>query len=145
MSVSRTNQVLYFASLSLEQLQTAQGQTHAQIQEQTLFHLYSGFVSFCWELVDQYNLPPFDELSELLTRTELPAELYELSLLSKDEESWLSDLLSLYKRMLKQGLNQRVVDAMLITSGSDYQSLFANLLKRMEKTIQRMREHYQEH
>lgn len=145
MSVSRTNQALYFAKLSIERILDVDGQLKAQAQEQALFHLYSALCGFVQELVSQYNLAPFRDLDELFAQEGLPTELYELSLLNSQADGWVGSVRKQYNRMLQEGLENRTVNAGLISSSADYDVLFSNYLIDMEKTIQRMREHYQEH
>ncbi|EAT13226.1 hypothetical protein HF888_07025 [Bermanella marisrubri] len=145
MSVSRTNQALYFAKLSIERIADVEGQLKVQAQEQSLYHLYSALRGFVKELVAQYNLAPSRTLDELFAQKELPTELYELSLLNGQADSWVASIRKQYERMLDEGLGNRTVNAALISSSADYDTLFSNYLIDMEKTIQRMREHYQEH
>ena len=144
--VSRTNQVLFFARTCLEQAEQSSDQAKRQLEEAALSHLYAGIFSFANELVSQYRLPSFASLSELFTRKELPAELYELSLLSQESDAWLAALLRQYDRMLLSGLDEGSVvqSVQLITTQSDYVDLLRNWLIELEKTIQRMRLHYQE-
>jgi len=144
-SVRRTNQALYFSRLSLEKAsgaETAQDKRYAE--ECSLFHLYTATVSFAGELVTQYGLPPFSELSELLNRGDLPSELRELSLLMADDNSWLKSLVKQYQRLIQQGLADSAPASGLIFSQSDYAELFSNWLIELEKISRRMREHYQE-
>ncbi|GAA6133589.1 hypothetical protein NBRC116188_03780 [Oceaniserpentilla sp. 4NH20-0058] len=145
-AVSRTNQVVFFARSCLAQAEQAAGQDKRQLEEGALSHLYTGVVSFANELVGQYRLAPFEDIKELFMRTDLPAELYELALLQQDSSSWIAALLKQYQRMLLTGLDDGVVthSAQLISSQSDYVSLMRNWLIELEKTIQRMRLHYQE-
>ncbi len=143
-TVGRTNQVLYFARLSLEKAaQASAPQDKRMFEEQALFHLYTCIISFHAELLNQYNLPEFEQLTELYGREQLPSELYELSLLYKESGSWLGTITGQYRRLFSQGLGKSV-NTGLIVSQSDYSSLFHNCLIELEKTIQRMREHYQE-
>ncbi|MFY0699773.1 MAG: hypothetical protein JXR04_03085 [Bermanella sp.] len=144
--VSRTNQVLFFARSCLKQAEQASEQEKRQLEEAALSHLYAGAFSFSHELVSQYRLPAFESLTELFSRADLPAELYELSLLSSDSSAWLGALLKQYRRMLLSGLDEGAVvqSVQLITSQSDYVDLLRNWLIELEKTIQRMRLHYQE-
>lgn len=143
---SRTNQVLFFARTCLEQAEQLSHQEKRQREEAALSHLYAGVFSFANELVSQYQLESFDSLDTLFAREGLPAELYELSLLSKDPSSWLSSVLKQYRRMLISGLDESSVvqSVQLITTQSDYVDLLRNWLIELEKTIQRMRLHYQE-
>ncbi|MFY0642220.1 MAG: hypothetical protein JXR16_14300 [Bermanella sp.] len=144
--VSRTNQVVFFARTCLKQAEQATDQEKRQLEEAALGHLYAGVVSFANELTSQYRLPPFKGLSELFARDQLPAELYELSLLSHETSGWLGALLKQYNRMLLTGLDEGgvVQSVQLITTQSDYVDLLRNWLIELEKTIQRMRLHYQE-
>jgi hypothetical protein len=143
--VSRTNQVLFFSRLSLEK---ADASTDAQLKRQheegALFHIYSGVSSFCAELVSQYGLNSFKDLDELFDRPSLPSELYELSLLYGDPQSWLGSIVWQYQRLLQGGFESAGAASGIIFSQSDYVALFRNWLIELEKTIQRMREHYQE-
>jgi hypothetical protein len=144
--VSRTNQVVFFARSCLKQAEQSADQEKRQQEEAALSHLYAGLMSFSNELVAQYRLPPFSTLAELFSRKELPAELYELSLLSQESNSWLAALLTQYNRMLLTGFDESAVvqSVQLITTQSDYVDLLRNWLIELEKTIQRMRLHYQE-
>ncbi|MGR6873666.1 DUF6586 family protein [Pseudomonas sp. HK3] len=144
--VSRTNQVVFFARSCLKQAEQSADQEKRQQEEAALSHLYAGLMSFSNELVAQYRLPPFGTLAELFARKELPAELYELSLLSQEPNSWLAALLTQYNRMLLTGFDESAVvqSVQLITTQSDYVDLLRNWLIELEKTIQRMRLHYQE-
>jgi len=144
--VSRTNQVVFFARTCLSQAEQATSQEKRQLEEAALSHLYVGLCSFANELVAQYRLPPFQSLQALFSRDDLPAELLELKLLSDESNSWLSQLLKQYQRMLSNGLDDGSVgqSVQLITTQSDFVDLFRNWLIELEKTIQRMRQHYQE-
>ena len=144
--VSRTNQVVFFARTCLKQAEQATDQDQRQLEEAALGHLYAGVVSFANELTTQYRLPPFKGLSELFARDQLPAELFELSLLSQENSGWLAALIKQYNRMLLTGLDDGgvVQSVQLITTQSDYVDLLRNWLIELEKTIQRMRLHYQE-
>ena len=144
--VSRTNQVVFFTRTSLDQAEQATSQEKRQLEEAALSHLYVGLNSFVNELVAQYRLPPFQNLQDVFTRDELPAELVELKLLNQDSDSWFSQLLKQYQRMLSNGLDDGSVgqSVQLITTQSDFVSLFRNWLIELEKTIHRMRLHYQE-
>lgn len=144
--VSRTNQVAYFARTCLDQAEQAASQEKRQLEEAALSHLYVATFSFANELVAQYRLEPFQQLEELFSRDHLPAELYELGLLSRDSRSWLHAVLKQYRRMLVSGLEDGAVGqpVQIITSQSDFTNLFRNWLIELEKTIQRMRLHYQE-
>ncbi len=145
-AVSRTNQVVFFARNCLKQAEEAQYQEKRQLEEAALSHLYSAVCSFANELVSQYRLQPFASLSELFARHELPAELYELSLLAQESNGWLGALLRQHQRMLLTGLDESAVmsSQQLITTQSDYVDLLRNWLIELEKTVQRMRLHYQE-
>jgi len=144
-SVRRTNQALYFSRLSLDKASEAEGaQVKRYSEESALFHLYAATMSFAGELVAQYALPPFSELSELLNRRDLPSELRELSLLMADDSSWLKSLVNQYQRLIQQGLDDSAPASGLIFSQSDYAELFSNWLIELEKISRRMREHYQE-
>ena len=144
-SVRRTNQALYFTRLSLDQANQAQEVQDKRFSEEcALFHLYVATMSFAGELVAQYALPPFSELSELLHRDALPSELRELSLLMEDGNSWLKSLVGLYQRLIQRGLDDSAPASGLILSQSDYCELFSNWLIELEKISRRMREHYQE-
>ncbi len=144
-SVRRTNQVLYFARLSLDKAEQAtEAQEKRQAEECALFHLYAGVMSLANELVSQYALASFDSLSELLAREQLPSELQELNLLNGDSNSWLGSIVQQYRRVLTQGFDAAPVSSGLIFSQSDYAVLFRNWLIELEKMTQRMREHYQE-
>jgi len=144
--VSRTNQVLHFARTCLGQAEQTHDQEKRQLEEAALSHLHSGIYSFVNELASQYRLAPIHSLSEVFARPDLPAELYELSLLSKESNGWLGSLLKQYHRMLLTGLDEGVVTqtVQLISTQSDYVDLLRNWLIELEKTIQRMRLHYQE-
>ena len=143
-NVRRTNQVLYFARLSLDQAaQTSTPQNKRMFEEQVLFHLYTCLMSFHRELLNQYSLPGFEQLTELYCREKLPSEIYELSLLYKEPGSWLGIITGQYRRLLCQGL-EGGLNTGLIVSQSDYASLFHNCLVELESIIGRMREHYQE-
>jgi hypothetical protein len=144
--VSRTNQVLFFARTCLGQAEQSSHQEKRQLEEAALAHLYAGVFSFANELVSQYRLEPFASLHELFSREDLPAELYELSLLSHESSGWLSSIVKQYSRMLVSGLDEGAVvqSVQLITTQSDYVDLLRNWLIELEKTIQRMRLHYQE-
>ncbi|NVK37968.1 MAG: hypothetical protein HWE18_08595 [Gammaproteobacteria bacterium] len=145
-AVSRTNQVVFFARNCIKQAEEAQHQEKRQLEEAALSHLYSAIHSFANELVSQYRLEPFQSLNELFNRQNLPAELYELSLLAKESSGWLGALLRQHQRMLLTGLDEGVVMSLqqLITTQSDYVDLLRNWLIELEKTVQRMRLHYQE-
>ncbi|MEH6346812.1 MAG: DUF6586 family protein [Bermanella sp.] len=144
--VSRTNQVLYFSRLCLDQAeQETDSQKKRQLEESALFHLYNAVTSFSGELVAQYALAPFLGLDELFGRNGLPSELIELSLLHADTNSWLGSIVVQYQRVLQAGLESGAVSGGLIFSQSDYAGLFRNWLIELEKSIQRMREHYQEY
>ena len=141
----RTNQVIYFARLNLQQANEAGGLQDKQMFEETvLHHLYSAVMSLTGELVQQYNLEPFTDLDELLSRDALPSELYELSLIKSQPTSWLYNLLKQHQRMIFSGLVENNVNSGLITTQSDYCALFANYLNEIENLVQRMRVHYQE-
>lgn len=141
----RTNQVLYFARLYLQQIEGADSMQEKQMLEETaLHHLYVSVVSLANEVATQYNLSPFTDLSELLSREGLPSELHELSMAKSDSTSWLYNLLKQYQRMIFAGLIDNNVNSGLISSQSDYASLFANYLNEIENLAQRMRLHYQE-
>jgi len=144
--VSRTNQVVYFARSCLQQAEQASSQEKRQLEEAALSHLYVGLCSFANELVIQYRLAPFQSLQTLFSRDDLPAELQELKLLSEESNAWLSQFLKQYQRMLSNGLDDGSVgqSVQLITTQSDFVDLFRNWLIELEKTIQRMRQHYQE-
>jgi hypothetical protein len=144
--VSRTNQVVFFARSCLKQAEHCENQEKRQLEEAALSHLYAGVMSFSNELIAQYRLPSFTDLSELYSRKELPAELYELSLLSRDSSCWMGALLKQYNRMLLTGFDESSVvqSVQLITTQSDYVDLLRNWLIELEKIIQRMRLHYQE-
>ena len=143
-SVRRTNQVLYFARLSLDQAaQTSIPQDKRMFEEQALFHLYSCLMSFHGELLNQYSLPGFERLAELYCREKLPSEIYELSLLYEKPSSWLGIITGQYRRLLCQGL-EGGLNTGLIASQSDYASLSHDCLVELESIIGRMREHYQE-
>ncbi len=143
--VRRTNQVLYFARLSLDSaFEAHEPQQKRYSEECALFHLYAGIMSFTNELVGQYALPSFDSLNELFARTELPSELRELKLLFSDSSSWLCALVQQYERLTKVGFDTSGPSNGLILTQSDYASLFRNWLIELEKVVQRMREHYQE-
>lgn len=144
--VSRTNQALYLAKSRLQQAQE-QGKGQGQIRELEelgLYHLYSSLNGFCHELVKQYMLPEFVALSELFTRDDLPAELKELALLY-EAKAWPFEIERQYLRVMIQGFEAAPQNSNLITSASDYGALFRNWLIELEKTISRMREHYQEY
>ncbi len=144
-TVSRTNQVLYFARLSLNAADGAQDlQLKRYHEECALFHIYSAAVSFANELVTQYGLMSFDDLTELLSRADLPSEVRELSLLFKDSNSWLAAIVKQYKRLILTGIESLTHTSGLILSQSDFSSLFRNWLIELEKVVQRMREQYQE-
>ena len=144
-SVRRTNQVLYFTRLSLDKaVQAVNAQDKRYCEECALFHLYGATMSFAGELVAQYALAPFSELSELLHRDELPSELRELHLLMEDGNSWLKALVGQYQRLIQQGLDDSAAASGIIISQSDYAGLFSNWLIELEKISRRMREHYQE-
>ena len=141
----RTNQVIYFARLNLQQANEAGGLQDKQMFEETvLHHLYTAVMSLTGELVQQYNLEPFTDLDELLSRDALPSELYELSLIKSQPTSWLYNLLKQHQRMIFSGLVENNVNSGLITTQSDYCALFANYLNEIENLVQRMRVHYQE-
>lgn len=141
----RTNQVIYFARLNLQQANEAGGLQDKQMFEETvLHHLYTAVMSLTGELVQQYNLEPFTDLDELLSRDALPSELYELSLIKSQSTSWLYNLLKQHQRMIFSGLVENNVNSGLITTQSDYCALFANYLNEIENLVQRMRVHYQE-
>ena len=141
----RTNQVIYFARLNLQQANESDGLQNKQMFEETvLHHLYSAVMSLTGELVQQYNLEPFTDLDELLSRDALPSELYELSLIKSQSTSWLYNLLKQHQRMIFSGLVENNVNSGLITTQSDYCALFANYLNEIENLVQRMRVHYQE-
>lgn len=141
----RTNQVIYFARLNLQQANEAGGLQNKQMFEETvLHHLYGAVMSLTGELVQQYNLEPFTDLGELLAREGLPSELYELSLINSESTSWLYNLLKQHQRMIFSGLVDNNVNSGLITAQSDYCALFANYLNEIENLVQRMRVHYQE-
>ena len=141
----RTNQVIYFARLNLQQANEAGGLQDKQMFEETvLHHLYTAVLSLTGELVQQYNLEPFTDLDELLSRDALPSELYELSLIKSQSTSWLYNLLKQHQRMIFSGLVENNVNSGLITTQSDYCALFANYLNEIENLVQRMRVHYQE-
>jgi hypothetical protein len=106
--------------------------------------LHSALISLVSELAAQYHLPAFATLDEILARPSLPSELYELKLAKNDASSWLYNLLKQNQRMLLDGLKDNNVHSGLISSQSDYASLFANYLKEIEGLAQRMRLHYQE-
>lgn len=143
---ARTNQVLYFARLSLDEAEAAsQPQEKRRFEETALFHLYSAVNSFLNELSTQYMIEPFKTPVELLGREALPAELVELGLLAKETDSWLGIIFGQYSRVLLNGLEQGPANSNLITKQSDYTHLFRNALNDMEKVIQRMREHSQEY
>ncbi|MFT5593694.1 MAG: hypothetical protein ACI8SR_002080 [Oceanicoccus sp.] len=144
--VSRTNQVVFFARSCLQQAEHCENQEKRQLEEAALSHLYAGVMSFANELISQYRLPPFANLNELFAREALPAELYELSLISQESTGWLGALLKQYNRMLLTGFDESSVvqSVQLITTQSDYVDLLRNWLIELEKTIQRMRLHYQE-
>lgn len=143
--VARTNQLLYFARISLRSADEANGGQSKTMQEEiVLFQLYSALMSFAGELVAQYNLPAFKSLHEILTRDDYHGELVELRILYADSQSWLYCLVSQYERCLQQGLVVSQAPAGLILSQSDYQDLFSNWLIQLEKIICRMREHWQE-
>ena len=142
---ARTNQVLYFTRISLQSADDADdGQMKAKHEEEALFHLYATVMSLCAELVGQYNLAPFKSLPDLFAQDTYHGELVELKILYDDGHSWLNQLIAQYDRCLLQGLMSVPVNASLITSQSDYCSLFANWLIQLEKLIYRMREHWQE-
>lgn len=142
--IGRTNQAVYFCRQTLSLTEGLSGQARQQHEEAALFHLYSAAFALVQELQAQYGLAPVSSLEELKLQDDLPAELYELSLLLSGD-SWLASLHRLYCRSLSQGLSERSgVHNGLITSQSDYQSLIANWLIELEKTVHRMREHYQE-
>lgn len=142
---SRTNQVLYFARISLQSAADADSaQLKTKHEEEALFHLYGAVMSLCAELVGQYNLAPFKTLPDLFAQDTYHGELVELKILFDDGHSWLNQLIAQYERCLLQGLISSPVNASLITSQSDYSSLFANWLIQLEKLIYRMREHWQE-
>jgi len=144
-SVRRTNQALYFSRVSLEKASGAEGAQDKRFAEEcALFHLYGATISFAGELVAQYGLPPFTELSELLNRRDLPSELRELRLLMGDDNSWLKSLVNQYQRLIQQGLADSAPASGLIISQSDYTELFSNWLIELENISRRMREHYQE-
>ena len=144
-SVRRTNQVLYFARMSLDHSAKAESAQDKRYSEEcALFHLYCAVTSLVGELVGQYALASFESLDELLARPGLPSELKELALLLSDSGSWLNALSKQYFLLTKQGFNGSVASGGLILSESDYSGLFANWLIELEKVTQRMREHYQE-
>lgn len=144
--VSRTNQVLYFARSSLDQAEQCAGQQQRQQEEAALSHLFASVHSFLNELVVQYQLPPFMDLNELFARPDLPIEIAEFRLLQQNSDSWLASLIKQYHRLLINGLEDGMVNSsvQIITVQSDFTSLFRNWLIELEKTIRRMREHYQE-
>jgi hypothetical protein len=132
----RTNQVLYFARLSLEQIELAESlQAKQMMEETTLHHLHTALMSLVSELTAQYHLAAFVTLDEVLARPSLPSELHELKLAKEDASS---------QRMLLDGLKDNNVNSGLISSQSDFASLFRNYLKEIENLAQRMRDHYQE-
>jgi len=144
--VSRTNQVLYFSRMNLDKAELCtEAQLKRQLEEAALFHLYTGLSSFCAELVSQYGLASYKDLDELFGRSDLPSELYELSLLYCDAQSWLGSVVQQYQRLLQGGFESIGASSGIIFSQSDYVALFRNWLIELEKTIQRMREHYQEY
>ncbi len=144
--VSRTNQVLYFTRINLDKAELCtDAQLKRQLEESALFHLYTGISSFCSELVSQYGLTAFKDLSELFGRSGLPSELCELSLLHGDTQSWLGSVVQQYQRLLQGGFESTGASSGIIFSQSEYVTLFRNWLIELEKTIQRMREHYQEY
>jgi hypothetical protein len=141
----RTNQVLYFARLSLEQIELAESlQAKQMMEETTLHHLHTALMSLVSELTAQYHLAAFVTLDEILARPSLPSELHELKLAKEDSSSWLYNLLKQNQRMLLDGLKDNNVNSGLISSQSDFASLFRNYLKEIENLAQRMRDHYQE-
>ena len=143
--VRRTNQAVYFARITLDQAdQAVDAQQKSQLEESGLYHLYSAINSFCNELVKHYSLPPFMQLTELFKREGLPAELKELALLF-EQQAWPFEVNRQYQRVLLEGFESAPTNSNLITSQSDYVALFRNWLIELEKTISRMREHYQEY
>jgi hypothetical protein len=129
----------------LQQVENADSsQTKQMLEETVLHHLYTAVISLASELVAQYNLSPFTDLNELFTREALPSELHELAMARADSTSWLYNLMKQHKRMLLSGLMDNNVHSGLISSQSDYSSLFANYLNEIEKFVQRMRLLYQE-
>lgn len=144
-AVRRTNQAVYFTRTILDQAEQAvDAQQKSQLEESGLYHLYSALNSFCNELIKQYSLPPFLQLSELFEREGLPVELKELALLF-EQKTWVYEVNRQYHRALLEGFESSLVNSNLITSQSDYVVLFRNWLIELEKTISRMREHYQEY
>ena len=143
--VSRTNQTLYYAKTMLVNAQGAGSeQEKAQCEEVALYHLFSTLSGFANELVKQYSLPAFKDLSELFSRPDLPAELKEFALLY-EQQAWPYELLKQYQRVSVHGFEQGLQNSNLIMSQSDYTELFRNWLIELEKTISRTREHYQEY
>lgn len=144
-AVRRTNQAVYFTRTILDQAEQAiDAQQKSQLEESGLYHLYSALNGFCNELIKQYSLPPFLQLSELFEREGLPAELKELALLF-EQKAWVYEVSRQYHRVLLEGFESSPANSNLITSQSDYVALFRNWLIELEKTISRMREHYQEY
>ncbi|MFT6153657.1 MAG: hypothetical protein ACJA0E_001211 [Bermanella sp.] len=140
----RTNQVLYFARLSLDKVEQAESLQDKQMMEETaLYHLHTAFISLVSEVLAQYNLEPFVSIDELFSRSDLPAELHELQLAKLDSKSWLYNLLKQKQRMIIDGLKDNNVNSGLISSQSDYTSLFRNYLKEIENLAQRIRVLYQ--
>lgn len=145
MSVSRTNQALYFAKQALSEASSAEGQQDIRRhQEAALFHINSALGAFCQEVVLQYGLPPFRVVSDLLSQAQLPQELKELAIMLETKDSWLSQLTTQYQRVLTQGLGEPSKNTALIVSQSDFSVLYRNYLIELENLIQRMREQYLE-
>lgn len=140
----RTNQVLYFARLSLDMSDHADTlQLKQMYEENALQHLYSAFVCLLSELVDQYRLPSVTGVDEVFSRPDLPGELLELKIASEDSNLWVNQLIKQYQRLLLKGLHNNVQSG-LISNQSDYGELFRNYLKELEIFVQRMRDQYQE-
>lgn len=105
----RTNQKLYFASLTLEQWKQAEQaqviDAQARVQaarEATLFHLYGALLGLCHEIAGYYRLAnaagPRVEMmlsAEALVAEPTP-ELAELFELANQPQTWLAQLLSGY-------------------------------------------------
>lgn len=144
----RTNQCLHFVRLALaegeQEGEKGNQQQQRRHEESALFHLHAGFMSFCAEVVAQYQMPPFSVLRELFDRRGLPTEVKELNLLSQDSSSWLYAMMRTHQRALVQGLEDNQINTGLITSQSDYLALIHNWLIELENLVNRHREHYLE-
>lgn len=161
--ISRTNQKIYFAELTLDRLQQTKNSPAAleADKESLLFHLYSAYLALLQEIAYFYQLDPQHiSLSELIHRfqrkkaeTYLPPEVEELRQLLDHHESWLSQLIEYFQSLMAPLPNKATsssADAIpLLMTNADNPPPFSveigtNLVKQLKNLVMHIRNYIEE-